>query len=230
MFHTLTKGEGQGNLWVRRAKKEMAEPQDSCSAEDDPLARLIKAAQAGSQEAMAELVETCRTYLLMVANRELPIGLQGKIAPSDLVQETVVEACRDFSQFGGRSQHELLGWLRRILLNNVTDSYRRYEQTAKRQASREVPLATLGGDRIDLAGEQTSPSHAAMAQEEQNLLSLAIESLSEVHRQVILLHHSEGLSFQEISRRVNRSAEAVRKLWLRAVKNLQKELEALDGD
>ena len=83
---------------------------------------------------------------------------------------------------------------------------------------------------VDLAIEQTSPSQAAMAAEEREALQRAMESLPERYREVILLHHREGLSFLEISRRMDCSAEAARKLWLRAVRKLQQQIEAPDGD
>jgi RNA polymerase sigma-70 factor (ECF subfamily) len=197
-------------------------------AEDDLVGQLIRAAREGSEEALGQLTEACRTYLLLVANRELPTDIQGKVAPSDVVQDTFLEVCRDFPQFAGHSRHELLGWLRRILLNNVADAYRRYEQTGKRRASREVPLRdpdTQSRLGIDFALDTTSPSQAAIAHEEQADLNRALSSLPGHYREVLLLHHRDGLSFEEISRRVNRSAEAVRKMWLRAVKQLQQDLE-----
>ena len=208
----------------------MTDVREPDSADSDAVIQLICRARDGSQEAMAELIEACRTYLLLVANRELPDGVRGKVAPSDLVQETFIEACRGFSQFGGHSRQELLGWLRRILLNNVRDAFRHYERTGKRQLSREVSLNADSRLAIDVAIEQTSPSQAAMAEEEREALERAMKSLSERQREVIMLHHREGLPFLEISRRLGCSAEAVRKLWSRAVRKLQRQIEAPDGD
>ena len=205
---------------------------DGRTANGDPLERVIQAARGGSQEALGQLIEACRTYLLLVANRELPRAVQGKVAASDLVQDSLLEAHRDFAQFAGHTRHELMGWLRQILVNNVADAYRRYEQAAKRRASREVPLEEVGTESqlaIDVALDTTSPSQAAMAREEEAELNRALSSLPDRYREVILLHHRDGLSFAEISRQVKRSAEAVRKTWLRAVKQLQQYLEG-SGD
>ena len=75
-----------------------------------------------------------------------PAGLHGKVAASDLVQETLLEAGRDFAHFGGHTRHELLGWLRRILLNNLADANRRYLYAEKREAGREVSFHRLQTD------------------------------------------------------------------------------------
>src|SRR5262249_40289408 len=104
------------------------------------VASLLEAARSGSQEALGQLLELSRGYLLMVANGELASDLQAKGGPSDLVQETFLEAKRDFRQFQGGSEAELLAWLRRVLLNNVANFTRRYRTSGKRSVEREVTL------------------------------------------------------------------------------------------
>src|SRR4051794_17242378 len=102
--------------------------------------RLLRQARAGSAEAMGQVLEACRPYLLLVANEHLGAGLQAKVGPSDVVQDTFLEAQRDFSGFRGDDAHELVAWLRRILLNNLGNVARHYRGTGKRDLAREVPL------------------------------------------------------------------------------------------
>src|SRR5262249_21485567 len=89
-------------------------------------AQWLPAARQGSREALGRLLEACRDYLLLVANKELDPQLQPKGGASDLVQQTFLEAQRDFARFAGNSEEELLAWLRRLLLNNLGDFTRRY--------------------------------------------------------------------------------------------------------
>ena len=63
----------------------------------DEAAGYVTTARGGSREALGEALESCRAYLLLVANRELDDDLQAKGAPSDLVQETFLEAQRDLN-------------------------------------------------------------------------------------------------------------------------------------
>src|SRR6516225_2042707 len=91
----------------------------------------LAAACAGSREAVGQALEACRGYLLLIAQRELGPQLQAKGGASDLVQETLLEACRDFARFQGDSEAELLQWLRRLLLNNLADFTRLYRDTDK---------------------------------------------------------------------------------------------------
>src|SRR3954470_15181007 len=105
---------------------------------DEPAgesARWLGPARAGSSEALGRLLEECRGYLLAVARQELDPRLWPKVSPSDVVQETFLEAHRDFKCFCGDTEKELLAWLRRLLLNNVADRTYRFLGTAKRAAS-----------------------------------------------------------------------------------------------
>jgi len=101
---------------------------------------LLAAARSGSRESLGKLLETCRNYLSLVAQREIDSDLRAKGGASDLVQETFLEAQRDFARFQGCSEDELLAWLRQILLHNVANFTRRYRDTRKREVSREVPI------------------------------------------------------------------------------------------
>lgn len=180
---------------------------------------------------MGELIEGCRQYLMLLAAANLPSELCPKLSASDLVQETFVEAQRDFPNFAGDCRQGLLNWLRRILLNNVADARRRYEQTGKRQIQREVSLQDVHPDRpsaADFPISDPSPSRSAMSQEEQDRVQRAIAALPEHYRTVVLLHHREGLSFEEIGKVVSSSAEAVRKTRARARRELDQSLENPD--
>jgi RNA polymerase sigma-70 factor (ECF subfamily) len=72
------------------------------------VARYLPEARAGSPEALGRALEGCRLYLLALAERELDAGLRAKGGASDLVQETFLEAQRDFARFRGDSEAELL--------------------------------------------------------------------------------------------------------------------------
>jgi RNA polymerase sigma-70 factor (ECF subfamily) len=168
--------------------------------------------------------------LLRVANDELATDLQGKLGASDLVQETFLEAHRDFQQFRGRTDEELRGWLRAILQHNVGTVGRHYRETAKRDVGRERALAEnskegLGAGLIDPGG---SPSALVRAQEQDEALRRAVAQLPETYRQVVEWRNYDRCSFEEIGRRLQRSSEAARKLWVRAIEQLTGLLERPD--
>jgi RNA polymerase sigma-70 factor (ECF subfamily) len=96
------------------------------------------AARAGSRTALGDLLEECRSYLLLIANRELGEGIQAKVGASDLVQETFVEAQKIFERFEGNSSQELRAWLVRILEFKLAQASRRFAGTEKRDVRRET--------------------------------------------------------------------------------------------
>jgi RNA polymerase sigma-70 factor (ECF subfamily) len=192
--------------------------------------RWLAAARSGSAEAIGRLLEGCRQYLLLVANEELPSDLRPKIAASDLVQDTFLKAHEHFAQFRGGTPDQLFAWLRRILLNDLANCNRDYFQTGKRQLSREVPLADTPPANLQnaLASEADSPRAQLLAQEKADALDRALEKLSKDYRDAILWRSRDGLPFEEIGRRLDRSERAARKLWVRAIERLQDLLELGD--
>ncbi|MFO7907524.1 MAG: sigma-70 family RNA polymerase sigma factor [Pirellulaceae bacterium] len=209
----------------------MSTIRDDRRSQDQQLDGLIEAARAGSQEALGELLQRCRRYLLLVAGQELAQPLQVKEAPSDLVQDVYVDAQANFAQFHGHTQHELLTWLRGILRHRLARTQRRYQQTHKRDMACEVNGNRVYQDDIQLRPVRPvlSPSSQAIVREREACMLRALESLSSDYRQVILLHHRDGMPFAEIARRMGRSEAAVRKLWARAVQQLRRRLESDDA-
>lgn len=193
---------------------------------EDAVQRLLTAARQGDGDAFGRLFEEFRRSLLLLAQRELPPGVRGKMGPSDIVQETAVDARCDFHGFRGRTTEECYAWLRSILRNNVVDAVRRYETSLKRQADREISLTSESGDRAGglLPVRHSPPDNSAIRREEAVMLGHALERLPVDYREVLRLRYWDGLSFVEIATRLGRSAEAIRKVWYRAIRRLQEEL------
>jgi RNA polymerase sigma-70 factor (ECF subfamily) len=194
----------------------------------DDAARWLTEARAGSREALGKVLLAARQYLISIARQELDPDLRAKNSPSDLVQETFVEAQRAFGQFQGDTEAELLAWLRQLLLHRVGKLRRSFRDTHKRRLAREV---ALGGDSSCegpagglAAANMLSPSGEAMEHEQDRALQAALKRLSDDYRRVITLRYQEELSFEEIGRLLCRSPDAARKLWARAVERLQEEL------
>ncbi len=201
-------------------------PQSETPREAADVEKWIVAARQGNREALGRLLEMCRHYLLLVANRELAPAIQAKVAPSDIVQDTFMEAGRDFPGFHGKTEEDLLGWLRCILRNNVANVHRHFE-TDKREVERELPLEDAELDALlrDAVKQTETPSQQAQAHEQDEQLQRAMQRLPEHYRQVLLLHTSNGWTFVRIAEKLDSTADAVRKLWGRAVEELTKHLE-----
>ncbi len=199
-------------------------PNSAISDGDEaPIQELILKARAGDASALSDLVENYRDYLLLIANSEIGNQLQGKVGASDLVQQSVFGAQRNFSQFRGEHSTELKAWLRTILRNNVRKTHRQYS-TRKRNLGQEVCLEDNSAVRGGIMDLQLTPSSEAIQREKESALRSALASLSTNHQTIIQLRNFEQLEFAEIGKQMGRSADAARKLWARALHSLQETL------
>jgi RNA polymerase sigma-70 factor, ECF subfamily len=185
---------------------------------------LLGKARKGDASALGRLLELYRNYLRILARTQLDARLRVRLEASDLVQETLMEAHRDFIQFAGSSERELMAWLRQILVRNLADQVKRLKSAGRdwrRQESLEVLL-----DRSSLALEKaltqgiSSPSAQASRREQAVLLADALARLSPDYREVIVLRNLEHRKFDDIARRMGRSSGAARMLWARALEKL----------
>jgi RNA polymerase sigma-70 factor, ECF subfamily len=192
------------------------------------IAPLLEQAQAGSSAAIGSLLEAARSYLLLLAEQHLPQTLRAKVGPSDIVQETAIDAHRDFLRFRGTTQEELYAWLRTILQNNVTDAVRRFEMAQKRAVKREASISVIV-DRCGISvlpAGSTTPDHSAIRREDAAILQGILTRVPDDYQTILRLRYWDGLTFPEIAIRIGRSEEAARKLWYRALARLTEELQA----
>jgi len=195
------------------------------------LESLIAEARGGSTAALGELLARCQRYLLLVANQTLESDLRPKGSASDLVQDTFLEAHQDFSHFHGTTEQELLAWLTKIFDHRLSNHVRHFRRTLKRSVDRELSLEA--GWRLDtesLTEAIAAPHQAVIARDEAVQLRAAISRLPETMRQVLFLRTWERRSFAEVASQLGSTPEAVRKVWSRAVRRLQRELMEDDSE
>lgn len=195
----------------------------------EPEQLLADARNAGG-EGLGSLLELYRNYLLLLARAQADLHLRGRVNPSDVVQETFLRACRDFGQFRGTTEAELLAWLRRILVNELARIVERQKGAQKRDVRREVSLqrriAVLNQSSVAmdaaLASQSSSPVSRVHRRELAAVVADQVAKLPDHYRDVIVLRNLEGLSFDEVAKRMGRSSGAVRMLWIRALDQLRK--------
>jgi RNA polymerase sigma-70 factor, ECF subfamily len=196
----------------------------------EPPEVLLARARAGDAETLGRLLDSYRNYLRLMASTQIGPALRGRLDPSDLVQEALLEAHRDFGHFGGGSEPELLAWLRRILARNLLDQARRHQAQVRdhnRQESLEALMEQSGSDLLEaLAARGPSPSSQASQREQAVLLADALEQLPPDYREVIVLRNLRHLPFEEIAQSMGRKAGTVRMLWVRALEKLGQEMGA----
>lgn len=186
----------------------------------------LDAARKGDEIALGTMLDAFRRYLMYIAQKELGRNIRPKEDASDVVQETLIKAQAKFANFQGGDRETLRLWLRQILRNTLTDLYRKYERAEMRAASKEVRIDSSSQNvRVNnIIAKDLTPSKIMMDREREDALTKALARLPEDQRRVIDLRSRKHLGYPEISKHMNRSAEAVRLLWIRAVKRLAADL------
>lgn len=187
---------------------------------------LINKARGGCDAALSEILEAVQSYLLLVAESRLGSQIRSKFGASDIVQHSMLEAQESIEDFRGDSEGELRLWLKRIVLNNLTDEAKRYTHTHSRSIRLEVPVDRLTSETCH-AHEET-PSWQIQRREIDEALSQAVLRLPNRQRYVIEARHRHGCSYAEIASQLEISEACARKLWSRATERLRDDMETLE--
>ena len=177
---------------------------------EDGTQELIRRAQSGDREAFDELVAFHRKELESFIGSRLGAALQGRFEVADVVQETLLKAFRSLSSFEWRGERSFPRWLVGIANHLILHLARKYRGAERLGLQPEVP------------GDSDSPSRNLRREERFDRLQESLDRLSPEHREVIVLTRIEGLSVEEVSRRINRSPKAARQLLWRALRSLRK--------
>jgi RNA polymerase sigma-70 factor (ECF subfamily) len=198
------------------------------------LSLLFDALRGGDPAARMKILARYQSWLHVLARMQIDGRYRGKFDASDIVQQTLLEACRDLPQFHGGTEAELLAWLRQVLAHVLGHEFRRYAGTQQRDVTREVSLEqslAQSSQRLGdmLAAPGSSPSQQAVRHEQEVMLADVLARLPDDYREVLILRNLEGLSHEEVALRMGRSPGAVRMLWVRALAGIRKEVERWGG-
>jgi RNA polymerase sigma-70 factor (ECF subfamily) len=184
----------------------------------------------GSLSSSGRNLERYRDFLHLLAVAEIAPTLRRRLEPSDVVQQTMLEAFEKRAQFQGTTERQLAEWLRQMLRHNVKDAIRGL-RCQKRNIAREQSLASPSSDspakRIDrVTACLSTPSQALAATEELLQMSQAIAQLPKDQREAVVLHHLQGRTLAELASHFNRHPSAVAGLLHRGLKRLRATMSA----
>jgi len=185
------------------------------------VALQIRLAREGKAEALGALLEAYRNYLRILATTCIDRAVRGKADASDVVQEAMIKAHQNFHQFRGATEQEWIAWVRKILVNTLTDLHRKFS-LAGRRVSRERSLES-SMDHSSLMLRNLVPAHGPSASQEAQkremsvVLADALAELDPEYREAVILRSLQELPWEEIGERIGKTPDAARMLWTRAM-------------
>lgn len=180
------------------------------------------------EQAVAELFGCYRDKLDRMIRLRLDERIARKVDCEDVLQDAFVESARRIGDYLARPTVPFFIWLRQIAAQVLIDTHRRYLGAKMRDVRQEVTLSRVGGDGASsdclvsqLADSLTSPSQFAVREETVSELKIALESLGETDREVLMLRHLEDLSNNEVAQILGIDKYAASKRYLRALERLK---------
>jgi RNA polymerase sigma-70 factor (ECF subfamily) len=203
------------------------------SSETDDL---LRRAAAGDGPATAALFARYRDRLKQMVRLRLDRRLQGRIDPSDVLQEAYLEAARRVGEFASAPTTSPYLWLRSLTAQKLIDLMRHHLGTKMRDAGREIALhrgALPQASSLSLAqqllGRLTSPSRAAVRAETRLRIQEGLNAMEPLDREVLALRHFELLSNSEVAQVLGLSKAAASNRYVRALQRLKQILTATPG-
>jgi RNA polymerase sigma-70 factor (ECF subfamily) len=204
--------------------------------ENSETTRLIDQAARGDQRALSNLLGRHRERLRRMVALRLDRRLQGRVDPSDIIQEACLDAARRLPEYHQNPTMPFFLWLRMLAGQRLVDEHRKHLGAAARDAGREIslyrgalPETSSAALAAHLLGRLTTPSQAAMRAERKIRLQEALNSLDPVDREVLVLRHFEELSNGEAAAVLGLDKSAASKRYARALIRIKDVLAALRG-
>jgi len=181
---------------------------------DQETTTLLIQAKGGSSDAMNHLFEHVAIRLLALIRLRMGPRLRSRMESSDILQSSMIKAFEHLDQLKGESSESLMAWLARIAENEIRDQAE-FQSRQRRDMDRNIFLENEGEERLQ--AQVHSQVSQVILSDEMKRLEEILEDLNLDYREIILLRKLEELSYQEISRRLGKSADACRMLLARAM-------------
>ena len=197
---------------------------------------LLRCAGAGDPHALAELFARYRGRLRRMVRLRLDRRLQGRVDPSDVLQEAQLEITRRAAEYAADPRVPPFLWLRLITGQRLMALHRRHLGAQMRNAGQEIalhrgpiPQATSLSLAEMLLGRLTSPTQAARRAEVRLLLQEALNGMDPLDREVLTLRHFEELSNGEVAQVLGLTKTAASNRYIRALERLREALAGIPG-
>ena len=197
---------------------------------------LLRRAGAGDPHALAELFARYHGRLRRMVQLRLDRRLQGRVDPSDVLQEAQLEIFRRAADYAADPRVPPFLWLRLITGQRLMALHRRHLGAQMRSAGQEIalhrgpiPQATSLSLAEMLLGRLTSPTRAFQRAEMQLRIQEALNRMDPIDREVLVLRHFEELSNAETAQALGLEKTAASNRYIRALKRLREVLAGLPG-
>lgn len=197
--------------------------------------QLLDRLKEGDRSVLSELFELHRQRLKVMVRLRMDRRIVGRVSPSDVLQETMLEATRRIDAYLDKPNMPFHLWLRFLAGQQLLTAHRRHLGTKRRNAAQEIniyggtPQATSEYIAAQLVGHLTSPSQAVARDEIREKLQAALNQMDPIDREILTLRHFEEFSNNEVALLLDLKKSAASNRYVRALQRLKTILVRVDG-
>ncbi|WP_419193314.1 sigma-70 family RNA polymerase sigma factor [Kolteria novifilia] len=183
---------------------------------------LLQQVREGDRLALNKLMDRSRSYLTQVMKLQFDPALRKRVDESDVVQETLLNACHRMQDFLDRKPMPYLIWLRKNAQERLIMQRRRHLSAEKRTLRGEITenSSILLADLLPAANDQ--PRQELERKELIAKVRDALTQLSEDDQEILLMRQVEGLSNSEAAKVLDLTTSAASKRYGRALLRLRR--------
>ena len=197
---------------------------------------LVSKAKAGDENALARLFDRFKSRLRRVVEVRMDHRLQGRVDPSDVLQEAFLDLARKLPAFNKRAEGiSMFVWMRLVASEKLIQIHRNHIDMQKRSAGREVSIDAAIPDHSSiclaghLLGRFSSAGNKLIRHEMKQVLMATLDAMDDIDREIILMRGFEELSNVEAAESLGLSQNGASNRYVRAMTRLKKELDQIPG-
>ena len=194
---------------------------------DENLIDRLRQAQQNNPDQVGEILLEYRADLRRMIQLRMDRRLQGRVDPSDIIQEAYIEVTERLAEYLRDPRMPFKLWVRFLTTQKLMQTARRHLDVKGRDVNREIsiyqgmPMATSAVLAKKLAGQITTPSENVIKEELRMQLQNTLDEMETIDREIIALRHFEHLTLKECAQILDISYTSACNRYIRALERLK---------
>jgi RNA polymerase sigma-70 factor (subfamily 1) len=176
---------------------------------------LVRRAQGGDGQAFGQLHARYLPRLERIVRARLGAVLRKRMDAEDILQDVFIDVLQGLGRFEARTDAGLIDWLATLVVNRIRKRAEHWNAQRRSPDQERGLWGASGSAPLLLVAQNSGPVTRAVRNERTDQLEGALDELEEPAREVLILHHMVGMTFEEIAECQGRPSPAAAREFYR---------------